>query len=169
MVVLTRKEFLDDIQEIVTDAIYMAENTDELQREIANNCWSIGIDAETAKQIELADIQLFLDKVKSNRASQVQQAGKDITLLYYLWFDEQAGHLRFNLINAKHSVLPFGCNVEIVPLEASIIRKFLRSPYTDTSISSSEGLTDNQQGRDGSTSGYTLKVYSEILPSAEMK
>lgn len=158
---MIKTEFFEGIKEIITDEIYLAESTNEIRCEIAANCWSIGIHSETAKQIEPKDIQMFLGEVKANRVDQVKQSGKNVDLLYYLWYDEQAGTLKLNFINAKHSKLPFGADVEIVCSEEIIIKAFLESKYVD-GIPWSE-LSDDTDWGENSATASKVKVHKEVL------
>ncbi len=80
---MTKEEFLDNLNDIISDRIYLTENLDELNKEIETNHWSIGIDSETAKQIDSNDLRNFLIKVVSNRIEQLEKSDKHLDLLFY--------------------------------------------------------------------------------------
>ncbi|WP_210190653.1 hypothetical protein [Paenibacillus uliginis] len=52
-------------------------------------------------------------------------------MIFYLWFDQLACQIRFNLISVLHKKLPFQCDVEIVEHMDDIILTFLNSPFHD--------------------------------------
>lgn len=158
---MTKEEFFDNITDIISDRIYLIENIDELSKEIENNHWSIGIDSGTAKLIDINDLRLFLREVVSNRIEQLEISNKNIDLLFYLWFDEQAGNLNFNFINSKHSRLPFGANLEFVDSIDLILKDFLDSDYLD-GIPFNE-LSDENIKTEENNSNFVLKVYKSIL------
>ena len=104
---MTKDEFFENINEIISDKIYLTDNLDELNKEIENNHWSIAIDSDTVKFIEKDDLLYFLRKMIKNRISQLHKSELDMDLIFYTWFDEQTGNLNFNFINSRHENLPF--------------------------------------------------------------
>lgn len=161
---MTKQEFFENINEIITDKIYLAEKLDELNKEIEINHWSIGIDTETAKTIENNDLGDFLRKVIKNRISQLDKSDKNMDLIFYSWFDEQAGNLNLNFINSGHENLPFSTELEFVDSLDTIISDFLNSRYLD-GIPLDE-LEDDSE--DIEEIDFKLKVYKEdILKSTK--
>lgn len=161
---MTKQEFFENINEIITDKIYLAEKLDELNKEIELNHWSIGIDSETAKTIKSKDLGNFLRKVIKNRISQLDKSDKDMDLIFYSWFDEQAGNLNFNFINSRHENLPFSTELEFVDSLDTIINDFLNSRYLDgIPLDELEDVSEDIEEID-----FKLKVYKEdILKSTK--
>jgi hypothetical protein len=93
---MTKNEFFENIDEIISDKIYLTESINELNKEIEINHWSIGIDYETAKKIHNDDLGDFLRKVVKNRILQLDKSDKNMDLIFYSWFDEQAGNHLLN-------------------------------------------------------------------------
>ncbi len=155
---MTKEEFFKSISEIEKDEIYLTETLDELSKEIEINHWSIGIASETAMKIENSDLQFFLRKVVDNRTMQLENSDKKMDLLYYLWFDEQAGSLNFNFINYNHEKLPFGAEIDFVESIDAIIGDFLNSKYLD-------GIPWNEikDSEEYEKTEYKLKVYKEKI------
>ncbi len=158
---MTKDEFFDNINDIISDRIYLTENIDELNKEIENNHWSISIDSGTAKLIDINDLRLFLREVVTNRIEQLKMSNKNIDLLFYLWCDEQAGSLNFNFINSKHSRLPFGADLEFVDTLDLILKDFLDSDYLD-GIPINE-LSDENIKTEENNANFVLKVYKKVL------
>ena len=93
----------------------------------------------------------------------------DINLIYYLWFDEQAGQLRFNFINSNHDKLPFGCKLVFVDSEKEIIDDFLNSNYLDGIPWSEFKVVDKTKQEnvaaveEENLETFTLKVYKQMI------
>ncbi len=80
---MTKKEFFKNLDEIISDKIYLTEHLDELNKEIKINHWSIGIDSETAKKVDNDDLQDFLRKMVKNRFEQLDKSDKNMNLIFY--------------------------------------------------------------------------------------
>jgi hypothetical protein len=158
---MNKQEYLNSLEDIIHGSIYLTSRTDELEYEIQTNHWSIGIDSVTAKSVEQADLITFLNRVRENRVEQLRLSTVDADLLFYLWFDEQAGNLNFNFINSNHSTLPFNSEIEFVANESSIVNEFLLSNHVD-GIEWSE-LQDLDDSVEGVNEVLRVKVYKEVL------
>lgn len=158
---MKREEYLTSLEDIVHDSIYLTGRTDELKHEIQTNHWSIGIDSNTAKSVELPDLVNFLKRVKENRAEQLELSTIETELIFYLWLDEKAGNLNFNFINSNHQNLPFNSKIELVNKEVLIVEEFLFSKYND-GIEWSE-LQDLNDSSEGTDIVHKVKVYKEVL------
>jgi hypothetical protein len=156
---MTKKEFFNSINDIISDKVYLTETLDELNKEIENNHWSIGIEAETSREIDSADLKEFLKKVIFNRIDQLEKSNKNLDLLFYLWFDEQAGNLNFSLINSNHNKVPFSATIEYVTEIDLILKDFLSSRYLDE-IPFDE-LSDEET--EEKSKDYVLKLYQTKL------
>lgn len=161
--VMTKTKFFDSICEIVTDKIYLSENLDELNKEVSTNHWSFGIDYDTAKKIKNKDLKCFLKRLVENRKKQLESNDKKMDLLFYSWFDEQAGNINLNFINLKHEKLPFGSEIDFVKSIDIIIDNFLNSKYLEgIPWREFEGSKDNEK------IDFKVKVYKEkILKSTK--
>lgn len=159
---MTKTDFLKNIKDIVTDKIYLTENLDELDKEIENNNWSIGIDIDTAKNVKNKDLKVFLSDVIKNRIVQLENSDKNMDLIFYSWFDEQAGNLNLSFINACHEKLPFNAEIEFVDSIDAIISDFLGSGYLDgipwDELEETSGYSD-----ENNENGFKLKVFKEKI------
>jgi hypothetical protein len=163
---MTKEEFFQNLDEIVSDEIYLTESLDELDKEIQANHWSIGIDSDTAQLINNHDLQDFLRKVIQNRVKQLEDSDKKMGLLFYIWFDEQACNLNFNLINSEHERLPFGAKLELVDSIDQVINDCLKSKYLDgiswNELKDVSGEMDNNDEIE-----FKLKVYKERIKNTK--
>lgn len=171
---MTEKEkYFDELRSLETTELFLTTSTDIVNEEIEHNCVWVSISSDIAKQVSSADFLLFLGKVKANRQLQLQQSSLDLNIIYYLWFDEQEGQLRFNFINSKHDKLPFGCKLSFVDSEQEIIDDFLNSNYLDGIPWSELETIDNTQQLKSVTAAenaneeiYVNKVYKQIIYSS---
>lgn len=162
MTTINKETFLKQLKEFETAELFVTDKTDIVKTEIYNNAVAIGLTKETASQVSTNDIKTFLAKVKSNRQDQLLKSNIQIDLIYYLWYDEMAGQLRFNLINSNHIRLPFTCNLKYVDTEEEIIEDFLKSSYLN-GISFNE-LTDvENDGSENDDTEYYVKVYQQTI------
>jgi hypothetical protein len=163
---MNREDFFKEIAEFETTPLFLIDTTENLQEEIFNNCIYIGMTHELAQEISVDEMLAYLSKVKNNRHNQLIDSNIQFNLIYYVWFDEMAGQLRFNFINSNHSNLPFGCELEFVQLEEEIVATFLRSDYLQgitwdelTLIEKdTEPTAENEPGE-----FYILKVFKQII------
>ena len=125
---MTREEFLLDIEEIVSAPLFVGENE---QEEIANNMWQISVSAELAKALTVVDFSIFLERVISNRKEQIRQTKSAPSMLFYLWFDEQASQIRFNIISNRGTGLPFACETALINEYGDILKGFLEHSCHD--------------------------------------
>lgn len=160
-----KKAFFDHLAEIIDDKMFITDQIQEIQKEIDQNCWSFDLSANNAEEIEVNDLVIFLHQVKQNRIAQLIQSSIDVNLIYYLWHDEMAGHLRFNFINDKHKELPFGCKLRYVDTEEIIIADFLNSDYLNgipfselTELKEEDEIQENTAEQN-----FVLQVYVEQL------
>ena len=161
---MTKNEYLNSLEEIVTDKIFITNNITELKEEIYNNCWHISADSKLTSQLKMEDFQSILKRIKENRLQQLNQSKINIDLIYYSWFDEQACQLRFNLINSNHKQLPFNLNnIQIIDNEVEIIDAFLNSNYHNGIPFEELQDVSTEDDLEEEIPIIPIKVYKEIL------
>ena len=159
---MTKEEYFDYLEDIITDTIYLTESTEELHKEIGQNMWQISIASETAQAITVSEFSQFINQVIQNRKEQLNAWAGNTKLLFYIWLDEQAAQLRFNFINSKHGRPPFGAKLERVESQDEIIHNFLNYQYLDgIPIDSLRFITEEDD--DDIEEEYVLKIYTEEL------
>ena len=125
---MTREEFLLGMEEIVSAPLFVGENE---QEEIAKNMWQISLNSELAKALTVEDLSAFLERVISNWKEQTRLIKSATSMLFYLWFDEQASQIRFNIISNRGTGLPFACETALINEYDDILKGFLEHPYHD--------------------------------------
>ena len=128
---MNKQEFFADLKEIITDKIYIGDSVSELQDESSNNKWGISISQELCEITKKQELLDFFEAVIENRKEQILNSKKNHGMLFYLWFDEQAGELRFNLISEFHTKLPFRAKYNVIDKPDEIIEDFLNYKYHD--------------------------------------
>jgi len=126
---MKKEEYIESLNEIVNDKIYITTEVNNIEEEISINGWGISVNQEMSSQLIIEDIQNVLNKIKENRRRQVESSNLNIGMVFYLWFDEQSSQLKFNLINKNHNQFPFKCQINIVDDSTLIIDSWLRFNY----------------------------------------
>lgn len=137
-----------------------------INAESNQNCTALSLTRELALQITIDDLLVFLTRVKSNRQKQLISCGLSIDLVYYLWFDEMAGQLRFSFINSNHKALPFKCDLTLIKTEKEIIDRYLKSDYLDGvpwKDLMDLGIDGDPVISDETEKIYTLNIYVEKI------
>ncbi len=166
MLKMTKEAYLEDLEkDLLNDKMFITERTDLVDKEITSNCWVLSFPEELVDKVSSFEILEVLIKVKANRQGQLESSGVAVDLIYYLWFDEQAGQIRFNFINSFHKGLPFGCKLDFVETEKEIIDDFLHSPYLNGIPMGELKNVDPNEEKYKVEEGlpFTLKVYKEII------
>jgi hypothetical protein len=159
---MNKQEFFNDLQEIITDIVYIAPKVEDIDEEIMNNSWSISVTQELCKELKEDDLRTFFDSVINNRREQVKNSKYNHGMIFYLWFEQQSGRLRFNLISDFHEKLPFGCELLEVNNIEDIIIEFLKYEYHD-GIPVIENEDDSIQPIT-EDNVCTLKIFIKVLP-----
>ena len=126
---MTKKEFIESLEEIVTDKIFITSETDSIDKEVSSNMWRISTDNDVISQLSTQDLLNVIQRIKVNRHGQLTKSAETVDLIFYMWHDVQASQLRFNFINSNHQKLPFGTTINLVEYESIIINEFLSDEY----------------------------------------
>ena len=158
---MNKQEYFEDLKEIITDKIYIGNSVIELDEEIRNNEWLISMSQELCEITKKEDFLEFFEAVIENRKEQVLNSNKNHGIVFYLWFDEQACQLRFNLISDFHKELPFGCKLKIIDNPDEIIEDFLNVNYHNgIPLEDFVDVTEeNDNNKEIEETEYVLKVY----------
>jgi hypothetical protein len=124
--------------------------------ETAQNMWRISPTPSFVKAILIHDLIEFINSLLKQIYQQKSTAKLPYTVTFYLWFDEMAGQLRFNILSGRQTKLPFGCRVEIVDSYEQIIKEFLTSKYHNGIFWNELTLEDND---DDEIDSYVLKIF----------
>jgi hypothetical protein len=92
--VLDQLELLDDIP------LFGIAGTQ--LRDIHHNVWCIILEGDAIKNIKIAQLKHFIDRLIKNRRYQLKCVDSKKNVVFYMWFDKQALQLRFNSIFSKY-------------------------------------------------------------------
>lgn len=127
---MSKKEFIEELKEIVEDPLFIRKTIKDLQYETAENTWSVSMNQELANEFTVEELVSFFSQVKSNRKEQIVE-NSEHPMIFYAWFDWQSASLKFSLISAFHGTLPFSASHKMIPNIEPILAEFLRFPYHD--------------------------------------
>lgn len=127
---MSKKEFIEELNEIIEDPIFIGNSIDDLFSETGENTWGVSMGQELANEITMEELVLFFTQVQTNRKEQIAQIS-DHPMIFYAWFDWQAASLKFSLISAFHEKLPFNSPYKTIASIEPIIAEFLQFQFHD--------------------------------------
>ena len=126
------KKYQDDLFKLAKVDIYITDKTDDMEKEIYENYVKIGVPEEHLENISTIFFQNFLYEVKQNAKRNLDVNSLNVDLIFYVWFDAQAGQLRYNFINSNHEKLPFTTEIQLVDDVYEICDLFVKCVQTST-------------------------------------
>lgn len=153
---MDKYEYFKNLEDTITDPIFIGSSKEDLDKEISNNMWRISLEQELASRININDFVDFFSMVIDNRQNQIKVSSGQHGMTFYLWFDRMASQLRLNLISTIHQRLPFGCELELLDRMEPILYEFLAYPFLNGLPI--EGYSDGSDEKP-----YVLKVYVKKL------
>lgn len=153
---MNKDQYFNDLEEIITDKIFIGTSETDLHREIETNMWRISIPAELSEKVTVEDFNEFIYKIISQRKKQINDSSSNKGMYFYLWFDWMASQLRFNLISDTNEKLPFNCELQFVDDPIDIINDFINSPFHNGLPI--EGIEDKSEEEE-----ISLKIYKVHL------
>lgn len=114
---------LSDLKEVIDTSIYISRSS-LIDEEIYHNMWGLTFSDKLIQKIKLQDLIEFLSLLLKKRTQQVLEKEYSIPVIFYLWYDQQASQLRFNIISGDNTALPFGCKLNITNSPELILEKF---------------------------------------------
>lgn len=165
-----KADFFNDLSNQISEPLYLTDKTDEIHEEINYNNWILSAPTDIISQTTTTDFLEFIQKVKDNYNNQLDKSQLDIDLIFYLWFDEMAGQLRFNFINSNHGKLPFDCKLKLTDSPEEIVDKYLKSQYHDgipwnelETIETPEQIAEADRREKELRDNFVLTVYQEKI------
>lgn len=114
-------------EKIIESPIFIACDKELLDEEISTNMWALSFDETTIKHVSEDKLLEFINNFLNRKKQQLSELNVSCSAIFYMWFDEMACQLRFNLISGLNKRLPFGCQLNIVDSPNSILTHFLES------------------------------------------
>lgn len=118
----------NDLDRIVESEISITGDTDQ---ETLSNMWAISVDSTVNSKITIDQMLSFFDTLLQKRKTQVSQLNILCPVIFYMWVDEMALQLRFNIISKLNNKLPFACDINYTALPNIILKKFLEICYQE--------------------------------------
>ncbi|QYJ93554.1 MULTISPECIES: hypothetical protein [Shewanella] len=86
--------------------------SDEINEEAQSNMVSFGFNQELLKELGRESAEEFL----TGCADLYQRKSRDLNMIFYAWFEEQAGQIRISAVSQSHGKLPFSCKLNLTDL-----------------------------------------------------
>jgi len=150
-------------EDVITDTMFIGSSRDDLAKEIRTNMWGIALSDEQCELLTTSDLLDLVARITKTRQQQLDQANGDHGMVFYLWCDQQALQLRFNLISDVHEHLPFACQLNLVTTPEPILDRYLRMPSHEEILRRglqdvSEAYTDDAAERPLQLDVYQLRL-----------
>ena len=151
-----------DLIKIINKSIYISAFMDE---EIYANMWALTFSVKVIKGLKIEDLKEFLNKLIEKRSLQLSLIDAKLKATFYLWFDQQALQLRFNLICDRSDNLPFSCMINQLKDPNLILQNFIvttKRAFFEHEVF--EVIDLGSADEDDEENTYELDVYVVNLP-----
>jgi len=166
---------LSDLDFVINDTITLVGHNNAIEKEIYHNMWAIDFDNDFIKTITSQDLCVFLTQLLEQRSAQIAKNYPHLKATFYLWHDELAEQLRFNILSGANITLPFRCKTNFISTPVPIIQAFLKDAQAENHPLDFENFTFLNPGDPGwdefddddeeeDISQQTITVYVITLP-----
>jgi hypothetical protein len=114
----TLKLWLDELSEEI-----IVDHSPSIGDQAIANMVTIGLSDENLKDWGKESFREFI--LGCRHLYEIKRA--DRSMLFYSWYDEQAGQLRFSSISSEHKKPPFQCNIKYVELDFLIEKIYAKN------------------------------------------
>jgi hypothetical protein len=169
---LKAKRYLNKLEfyDIITDKVLISTDVNKID-EAMKNLWVFSIDWDS-KKVTKEELLCFYKAVVISRSNYLKEHFPAVKMVFYTWYDDLAGNLRFSMISDTKGKLPFGCNIHHVDSISVIIQEYIDGEYKGfIPISEFEDVTNlefKQEEEDSEEEerlkNYVLNVRSIELP-----
>lgn len=156
-----------DFDEILEELVIITKNNFTAAKFEYSDMWCLSFSPEFFKELGYDKLVSFFKILIETRDIQLKASAFNEPVTFYLWFDEQALQLRFNIIPGEDASLPFGCTVNKVDSIEPILNKFF-SIINDVlegkdffEVYDAQDIEDIDD--DESPKNYVLDVYVQTL------
>jgi hypothetical protein len=151
-----------DLSVVINSLIFLAHHKTIKDDETATNMWCISFEDTLLRTLSKKKFETFINTLINHRKEQLALMYKSQPATFYMWFDEMAEQLRFNLISGHVAQLPFGCIVKIVDSIDPIWQDLKSCRNNGISWSELEFFEDEENDT-SDQEAYILKVYVQYL------
>jgi hypothetical protein len=159
MNIITISNF-DQFSLIINDSLCLSGDQSE---EIYHNMWCITLEDNFIKSIKIQQLEHFISNLIENRKQQLKHINYKKNVVFYMWFDQQALQLRFNIITGDAKSLPFGCTVRLNNTFESILNNFITTVKDVSQHGDQIEFFNNQDEDDEDEEEYVLDVFVKKL------
>ena len=157
-----------DFEKIIESPIFIACDKELLDREISTNMWIISFDDRIIKEMSIDKLLKFTNNLLNKKKQQLSELNLSCDVIFYMWFDEMASQLRFNLISGLNKTLPFGCQLNIVDSPNTILAQFLQSQHNpEIGWDELEEITNEADESSNTEKPFILDVFVRKLNNNE--
>jgi hypothetical protein len=157
-------ETISDLNMVIDNPIHLTRDAHKAQNNdvVLQNTWAIALSPTLLSTINLKDLERFIHDLIAVKQKQITALGIPATL--YVWFEEMAAHLCFNIIAGHQKELPFGCTVVPVKDPKKILKAYISSPYhAGIPTEEFEDITSEPDLDEDDDNEYVLPVFSIYL------
>lgn len=155
-----------DFDEILEEAFVITNNNFTCATFEYPDMWCLSFTPEFFKELGHDKLVSFFKILIETREIQLKATDFKKALTFYLWFDEQALQLRFNIISGEDASLPFGCTINKVDSMKPIFNDFFSTIndvldgklYFEVYDPSEDDDDDAYEVKN-----YVLNVYTQVL------
>lgn len=145
-----------DLLTVINEPIYITSSLLHIAQETDINMWTLSLGDSFLEIIDQKLLEDFMIKLLTKRKSQLIQIKPALNAIFYMWFDQQASQLRFNLISSAARKLPFGCKINRLSSYHSILQNFIATNKQSNQLTYFD--SDDNWDDDDNTE-YILDVY----------
>lgn len=120
---------LANLQKILTSPIYLEREIAQSRQDILENTWGIAFSNNLVKKLQITDLSRFVLDLIRHRTEQLCEMNLGINATLYIWFDELALRLCFNVLSGENIELPFYCTLNIVDSYEIILQKYFNAAH----------------------------------------
>lgn len=160
-----------DLYQILEEPLYLSGDLEQVDKEIVYNAWGIMLDDKFAKIIRVENLaEFFFDMIKY-RTEEIMKIKPAMNATLYIWFDDMALQLCFNILSGEDRELPFGCKLNIVDSPYIIFQEYINSLLHGNYLRFTEVLEqgdfDFNDDEDDFYNDYVQDVWKITLPWTE--
>lgn len=161
---------LDELNLIINNRLCISGIQSE---EIDQNMWCVELENDFISSITVEQLKDFLDSLIEKKGQQLNCVGIKKNIIFYMWFDQQALQLRFNVITGNVKSLPFTPKVQLFNFPDFILNDFIDTVKNVSRFGGEVEFFDsndeNGWDEDESKDEYVLNVFVKELNASEIK
>jgi len=152
---------ISDFKVIMDSFVLITGSVVSKDKETDVNMWCLSFDKNALEEFSKGKLVELVAALVDKKKRQIAEMYNSSPATFYMWFDEMAAQLRFNIVSGHNVQLPFGCSVEIVDCIEPIVQELMASHYHEGISWSELELFEDEPEEDDEP--YVLKVYVQSI------